>query len=82
MSMANSGFALFMSTAAGRILRVVVGLALVAWGGMNWGTTTGVVVLIVGLVPLFAGAFDICLFAGLFGGVWSGKRIRARAAQK
>jgi len=81
MSIADSGFARFMSTAAGRILRVVVGLALIAWGVVNWGTTAGVVVAIVGLVPLFAGAFDICIFAGLFGGVWSGKGIRARGGQ-
>jgi len=81
MSIADSGFARFMSSATGRILRVLVGLALIAWGGINWGTTAGVVVAVVGLVPLFAGAFDICIFAGLFGGIWSGRRIRARAEQ-
>jgi hypothetical protein len=80
--MADSGFARFMSSPAGRILRVVVGLALIAWGGTSWGTTAAIVEVVVGVVFVFVGAFDICLLAGLFGGVWSGKRIRARAAQQ
>ncbi len=82
MSFADSGFARFMSTPAGRILRVVVGVALVAWGATHFGTTAGIVVCVVGLVPLFAGALDVCLFAGLFSGIWSGKRIRARKASQ
>lgn len=70
-------FIRFMASPAGRIVRIVAGLALVAWGLLGLTGATGIVVAIVGAVPLLAGAFDICLFAPLFGCPLSGPKIRA-----
>jgi len=71
-------FVSFMASRNGRIVRIVLGLALVVWGffGID-NVTTGTIVLIVGLVPLAAGIFDFCVFAPLFGAPLSGPKIRA-----
>jgi hypothetical protein len=39
--------------------------------------TAGIVVAVVGVVPLVAGLFDFCVFAPLFGNPMSGPKIRA-----
>jgi hypothetical protein len=70
-------FVSFMASNAGRIVRVVAGIALVAWGWFGLAGTTGMIVAVVGMVPLFAGLFDFCVFAPLFGAPLSGPRIRA-----
>ncbi len=70
-------FVSFMASAAGRIVRVVAGIALIAWGLMGLGGTAGIIVAIVGALPLVAGLFDFCVFAPLFGAPLSGPKIRA-----
>ena len=67
-------FVKFMASTTGRIVRVVAGIALIAWGLMG---TTGVIVAVVGAVPLLAGLFDFCVFAPLFGAPLGGPKIRA-----
>jgi len=62
------GFAKFMSSGVGRGLRIVVGLALMVIGLFSVGGTGGILLAVVGAVPLVAGALDVCLFAPLFGG--------------
>jgi hypothetical protein len=37
----------------------------------------GIIVAVVGLVPLLAGLFDFCVFAPLFGAPMSDPKIRA-----
>jgi hypothetical protein len=39
--------------------------------------TGGIILAVVGLVPLLAGLFDFCVFAPLFGAPMSGPKIRA-----
>jgi len=70
-------FISFMASTAGRVTRVAAGIALVLWGLMGLGGTTGILVAVIGLVPLLAGLFDFCVFAPLFGAPLSGPRIRA-----
>jgi hypothetical protein len=76
------GFASFMSSVAGRIGRVVAGLALIGGGLALYfsasATTLGIILAVVGLVPLVAGAFDFCVFAPLFGAPLSGAKVRAQ----
>ncbi len=67
----------FLASPAGRLVRIVAGIALVAWGLLGIGSTTGLIVAIVGLVPLVAGLLDLCVFAPLFGAPLSGPKIRA-----
>lgn len=75
-SFGRSGFARFINSPAGRVARVVAGLGLVSWGYTLRGSTTGIVLIIVGLVPLAAGVFDLCLISALLGGPMSGSRVR------
>ena len=73
------GFAQFMSSGLGRGLRIVAGIILIAVGLAVVGGIGGIVLAVVGLVPLLAGAFDVCLFAPLFGAPLKGVDVRARA---
>ncbi|UCE01181.1 MAG: DUF2892 domain-containing protein [Chloroflexota bacterium] len=67
-----------MVTGTGRIVRVIAGAALITWGLLGLGGTLGIVIAVVGAVPLLAGLFDFCVFAPLFGQPMSGTRIRAK----
>ncbi len=70
-------FVSFMASTTGRIVRIAAGLVLIAWGWLGLGGTTGIIVAVIGLVPLLAGVFDFCVFAPLFGNPLSGAQIRA-----
>ena len=80
-SFAQSGFARFMNNRAGRISRLVAGLALIVWGYAQLGETLGIVLMLIGLIPLVAGALDLCLISALLGGPLSGKKVRAGNSQ-
>ncbi len=72
-------FAKFMASTTGRAIRIVAGLALIGIGWLGLaGTTTGYVLIGVGLVPLLAGIFDVCVFAPIFGGAFKGSAARNR----
>ena len=66
-------FVTFMRSSAGRGARIVAGLALIILGLAAVGGTGGTVLAVVGLVPLLAGVFNVCLFAPLFGVTFSGE---------
>lgn len=70
------GFVKFMVTGMGRAVRVVAGVALVVVGLVVMGGTGGLILAVVGLVPLLAGLFDVCVFAPLFGLPFLGKQVR------
>lgn len=66
----------FMQSLAGRGLRIVVGAALIVVGIWTVGGAGGVVLAIVGLIPLTAGVAGICLLAPLFGYTLYGEPAR------
>jgi hypothetical protein len=70
-------FVKFMVSPAGRIARVVAGIALIVGGLFAVSGTVGLIVAAIGLVPLIAGAIDVCVFAPLFGYPLSGQKSRA-----
>jgi hypothetical protein len=71
-----NAFFRFIATPAGRLVRILAGLALISVG-LGWVQGTGGWVLtIIGLVPLAAGLFDRCVFAPLFGLPFVGWRLR------
>jgi uncharacterized membrane protein HdeD (DUF308 family) len=71
-------FVKFMASRNGRITRIVAGAVLIILGFFVVDDITlGVVLMVVGLVPLLAGIFDFCLLAPLFGAPMSGAKIRA-----
>ncbi len=73
------GFSKFMSGGLGRGLRIIAGLALIVIGLFSVSGTGGLILAVVGAVPLMAGIFDVCLFAPLFGGPLKGADARAKA---
>ena len=70
-------FIKFMASLAGRIIRIIAGIVLIALGLMVVHGVGGIILAVVGLVPLVAGLFDFCVFAPLFGASLGGKQIRA-----
>lgn len=70
-------FVSFMASTTGRIVRIVAGIALIAWGVLGLGGVTGIIVAVLGALPLLAGLLDFCVFAPLFGNPLSGAKIRA-----
>ncbi len=66
-----------LASAGGRTGRIVAGIALVGLGLLGLHGTAGIIVAVVGLVPLVAGVFDLCVFAPLFGAPLGGQKIRA-----
>jgi hypothetical protein len=70
----------FLASKTGRIIRVLAGIALVAWGLLGLSGTAGIIVAVIGLVPLLAGLFDVCVFAPLFGNPFKGPEIRGETS--
>ena len=68
----------FIGSRQGRVARVLVGVLLIAFGIKGEGKRQALVV--VGIVPFAAGAFDICLLGPLFRLPIRGKTFRARSA--
>jgi hypothetical protein len=62
----NNFFA-FMGSMNGRIARIVVGALLIVLGFfvVNGSAIVQLLLIVVGFVPLLAGAFDVCVFAPL-----------------
>jgi hypothetical protein len=73
------GFAKFMSSMLGRIVRIVAGIALIALGLAVVGGPVGILLAVIGAVPFVAGMLDICIIGALFLGTpLRGAEVRAR----
>ncbi|HBX68938.1 MAG TPA: DUF2892 domain-containing protein [Chloroflexi bacterium] len=68
----------FIAGTTGRIVRIVAGILLIAIGILWVQGTGGWILVIVGLVPLLAGAFDKCVFAPLFKLPFDGSQLRLK----
>jgi len=73
-------FVCFMRSATGRLVRIAAGIALILVGLLAVGGAGGIVIAIVGLVPLSAGIFNFCLFGPLFGVDLRGRELHSRTA--
>jgi hypothetical protein len=72
------GFAKFMSSGSGRVLRIIAGIALIILGLWVVGGAWGILLAVVGAVPLLAGLFDVCVIGALFLGTpFRGDEVRA-----
>lgn len=76
-SFGRSGFARFMNSPTGRALRVIAGAVLIGWGYTRLGSTSGIILIVVGCIPLLAGVFNLCLISALLGGPISGGKPSA-----
>lgn len=73
-----NAFFRFMANTTGRIVRIVAGLLLIIIGILWVQGIGGWILVIIGLVPLLAGAFDKCVFAPLFGLPFDGSQLRQK----
>ena len=72
-------FARFMATGVGRGIRIVAGAALIAVGLLRVQGSRRAVLALIGLVPLFAGTFDVCVLAPLLRVPFKGSDVRVSA---
>jgi hypothetical protein len=73
-----NAFFKFIASPTGRLVRILAGIALIAWGYLSLAGTTGIIVIVIGLVPLLAGLFDVCVFAPLFRLPFGGSALRSK----
>ncbi len=66
----------FLASTPGRVIRAGAGVLLILVGLLAVQGVAGIVIALVGLAPLAAGVFDLCLFAPLAGLPLSGSRLR------
>ncbi len=69
-------FVRFMSSTAGRVIRILAGIGLIAWGFTGLSGDNGYLIAGIGAIPLLTGTLDICLFAPLLGHPLKGSRVR------
>ncbi|GAB6269757.1 MAG: hypothetical protein PHV90_02310 [Smithella sp.] len=72
----RSGFSRFINSAAGRVFRLVAGMGFLVIGYLFRDHTLGVIAMVFSVLPLSAGAFDLCYFSAVLGGPLSGANIR------
>jgi len=71
-------FAKWMATPFGRILRIVLG-AVVVWIGLGpVGGTAGWIIAAVGVLPMLAGLYNVCLIAPLLRVPFRGRDLEGR----
>ena len=71
-------FAIWMSRPVGRGLRIVAGIALIGVGLYVAGLW-GVVIAVVGLVPLLAGILNVCVIAAFLGVPFNARHLPVKA---
>jgi hypothetical protein len=70
-------FAGFMNSMLGRWVRFVGGAAMIVGGLWGVGGVVGMAIAAVGLIPLAAGGFDICMLAPVLRTPFAGEKVRA-----
>ncbi len=72
----RSGFSRFINSPAGRVFRLVAGAGFLVVGYLFRDQTLGVISMVFSILPLSAGAFDLCYVSAILGGPLSGAKIR------
>lgn len=67
-------FVKLMASPFGRIIRIIAGLTIIAWGLLGIGDTNGYIVAAIGILPVLTGTFNICIVAPLLGSPLSGSK--------
>lgn len=66
-------FAKFMAGPIGRGIRILAGVALIAIGLLSVQGTAGLLLALVGVLPILAGVLNICFIAPIIRAPFSGK---------
>jgi hypothetical protein len=74
----GSPFSHFLNSSPGRVFRLSAGAAFLITGYFFRAYTLGVLSMIWSILPLTAGAFDVCYISAVLGGPLSGRTIRER----
>jgi hypothetical protein len=74
----ESGFSKFLNSPAGRVFRLAAGTGFIVAGYKYRGHKLGVLAMAWGVLPLSAGALDICYVSAMLGGPLSGVKIRSK----
>ncbi len=69
-------FISFLQSTTGRMLRVVLGLGVIAVGILFMQGTAGFLVAVIGLIPILAALSGECAIGPLFGYTFEGQRKR------
>jgi hypothetical protein len=77
----QSGFSKFLNSLAGRIFRLVAGAGFLVVGYLYRDHLLGVLCIAWSVLPLSAGAFDICYISAALGGPLSGAKIRRNSSK-
>ena len=77
----RSGFSRFINSRAGRIFRLVAGAGFLVVGYLNRDHALGVLSMAWSILPLSAGALDMCFISAVLGGPLSGRTIRSTYKQ-
>lgn len=72
----RSGFSRFLNSPGGRVFRVVAGIGFLVLGLVYRDNLLGILSLAWSILPLTAGAFDVCYISAALGGPFTGKKIR------
>lgn len=75
------GFFKFIVSREGRITRVVVGLILFVVGYLV-GSTLGIVIAAIGVLPFATGLLDVCVLGVPIGLPFSGRKVREHFSQR
>ncbi|MCL4247649.1 MAG: DUF2892 domain-containing protein [Anaerolineae bacterium] len=67
------GFAKFMASMTGRLVRIIAGIALILIGLLVVKDTGGIILAVIGVLPVLAGVFNFCLIAPIIGAPFQGK---------
>ena len=73
----RTGFSRFINGARGRVFRLVAGLAFLTFGLVELPSVGGIASLVWSVLPLTAGALDVCWISAVLGGPLRGSQIRA-----
>ncbi len=77
----RSALSKLLNSPAGRVFRLVAGIAFLVVGYLHREHAIGIASLVWGLRPVTAGLFDICYISAALGGPLSGPRIRREFQQ-
>ncbi len=77
MSFNQSAFSQFINSSAGRLFRLAAGLAFLVVGYAYRTHAAGIAAIAWSVLPLSAGALDVCYISAVLGGPVSGAKIRA-----
>ena len=67
----------FMSSTAGRVLRVIAGIGVIAWAFTALGGRDATIVALIGGIPILTGLLDICVLGPVTGQALKGRTVRA-----